>query len=366
MARGRGRALQAVMDPIRRFASPAFETRPPDIRNAHLIPAAAHAAMAPAWTQRHHPARTVVMTAHEGAYTMGEGLAFDAAGAVIPATVTQHSPAEIAAAAAVLQGARATGIIPTLPGSSLLCAKRGAANYGHWLYEMLPIAALSADMLRSGAWHALVPGAAEPLATVVRDGFDLLGLPPARILTPAPQRCERLLVMEGLTAHGGTISPLVAGVLSGLAQPVAPGGADRVWVCRAGAARSLWNEAEVTRVLAGLGWTIARPGAMRFAEQIALFRGARRIAGVMGAGLANLAFAAPGAHVTAFAPASMPDTFFYLLSELCGHEYVEVRCHHGPQAGLDPWDAALVLSLPDVLVHVGLKPNRLETGSCPP
>jgi hypothetical protein len=41
------------------------------------------------------------------------------------------------------------------------------------------------------------------------------------------------------------------------------------------------------------------------------------------------------------------------LSELCGHDYVEVRSPQAEkQVGRAPWDGSLVLSLPDILAYL--------------
>lgn len=348
--------VEAAADDVAlRVPSRAFATCPPAVRNRALVPAAVLDQMSFAWDSRAYPARDVTLRRVRDAFVLGEGLVFDRSLAVVPASVTQHSPAEVDAAAARLKAAEAAGGIPTLPGTTLLCAKRGAANYGHWMYEMLPVAWLGRARLRAGEWRALVPGEGGRLGAVIRDALDLLGVPPAQVATaaPAPQRVEEILIVEGLTAHGRYISPLVADCLADLAGGIAPGGAERLWVSRAGESRSFWNEAELCAVLAGSGWTVCRPGELPLREQIRLFKGARHIAGVAGAGLANLAFAAPGARVTSFTPAAMPETFFWLLSELCGHDYREIRSpqaekHVGPAA----WDGSLVLGLPDVLAYL--------------
>jgi capsular polysaccharide biosynthesis protein len=344
----------AADDEALRVPSPAFTTRPPVVRNRALVRAAVLDAMAFAWDSRAYPARDVTLRRVRDAYVLGEGLVFDRNLAVVPASVTQHSPAEVEAAAARLQ-AVATGGIPTLPGTTLLCAKRGAANYGHWMYEMLPVAWLGRAQLRAGEWRALVPWAEGRLASAIRDSLDLLGVLPGQVATasPAPQRVEEVLIVEGLTAHGRYISPLVADCLADLAGGIAPGDAGRLWVSRAGGSRSFWNEPELCAVLAGAGWTVCRPGELPLREQIGLFKGARHIAGVAGAGLANLAFAAPGARVTSFMPAAMPETFFWLLSELCGHDYQEIRSPQAEkQVGPSAWDGSLVLGLPDVLAYL--------------
>lgn len=335
-----------------RVPSPGFTTRPPVVRNRTLVPAAVLDQMAFAWNSRAYPARDVVLRRVQNAYVLGEGLVFDQDFAVVPASVTQHAPAEVDAAAARLRAAAAAGGIPTLPGTTLLCVKRGAANYGHWMYEMLPVAWLGRTQLRAGEWRALVPGAEGRLGAAVRDALGLLGVPPGQVATlaSAPQHVEEILIVEGLTAHGRYISPLVVDCLADLAGGIAPGDAERLWVSRAGESRSFWNEAELCAVLAASGWTVCQPGRLPLREQVRLFKGARHVAGAAGAGLANLAFAAPGARVTSFTPAAMPETFFWLLSELCGHDYREIR---SPQAerkvGYTAWDGSLVLGLPDVL-----------------
>jgi len=237
----------------------------------------------------------------------------------------------------------------------LLCAKRGAENYGHWIYEMLPVAWLGRAQLRAAAWRALAPPGTGRLTAVIQDSFELLDVSSDQVATTAatPQHVDEILIIEGLTSHGHYISPLVVDCLTDLGRQIPAVDAERLWVSRAGDSRSLWNEAELCAVLAGSGWTICRPGEMRLRQQIALFKGARHIAGVSGAGLTNLAFAAPGARITNFAPAGMPETSFWLLSELCGPDYIEVRSPQAEkQVGLNAWDGSLVLGLADILAYL--------------
>lgn len=345
----------AVDDLVLRVPSRASTTRPPVVRNRELIPTAVLEAMSYAWNCRDCAASEVTLRRVQGAYVLGEGLVFDRDLAVVRPSVTQHTPTEVEAAATRLRAAVTAGGIPSLPGTTLLCAKRGAENYGHWIYEMLPIVWLGRAQLRAKEWRALVPGAAGQLAAVIADSLHFMDIPPTQVSTTAftPRRVEEILIVEGLTTHGCYISPLVVDCLTELARTVPAVEAPRLWVSRIGDSRSLWNEAELSAVLAGSGWTVCRPGEIPLRQQIALFKGARHIAGVSGAGLTNLAFAAPGARITSFAPAAMPETSFWLLSELCGHDYVEVR---SPQAekhvGRTPWDGSLVLSLPDILAYL--------------
>ena len=101
------------------------------------------------------------------------------------------------------------------------------------------------------------------------------------------------------------------------------------------------------------GWQVVNPGALPFRKQIALFKGAAKICGVMGAGLANLLFATPGARVELITPAGMPDTFFYLISQLRQLRYRETRCVTGPSVGPMPWDGAVVQTLSELMATVG-------------
>ncbi|MBC7799803.1 MAG: hypothetical protein H7Z10_04210, partial [Gemmatimonadaceae bacterium] len=156
-------AMVEPQDLVRRIPSRRFATRAPVVRNAHLIPPAAQDAMAYAWGTRDYPPRDVTIHRVPGAFVLGEGLVFDHTGVVVRPTITQHSPAEVDAAEALLHAAMTTGAIPFIPGTTLLCAKRGAVNYGHWLYEMLPVAALGLAELQAGAWRAMVPHASGPL-----------------------------------------------------------------------------------------------------------------------------------------------------------------------------------------------------------
>ena len=344
----------AAADLVLRIPSPAFTTHPPDVRNPGLVPAAVKDAMAYAWGSRHYGARDVTVRRMRDVYVVGEGLVFDRNGVVVRPSITQHSPAEVDAAAVQVQAAMAENLA-VVSGVTLLCAKRGAANYGHWLYEMLPVAALGLERLQAAEWRALIPQAEGQLAAVFHASLALLGVPLGQVamMGLAPQRFEELLIVEGLTAHGRYVSPLVTECLASLAARVTPGNAPFLWVSRAGDSRSLWNEAEICAVLQGSGWNICRPGTMSFVQQVALFKGARHIAGVGGAGLVNLVFAASGARITNFMPAAMPDTLFWLLAELCGHEYVEVRSPHPDKiVGLNAWDSSLVLTLPDVLAYL--------------
>ena len=338
---------------VHSVSTPEYRTEPPQVRNAGLIPPTVRGMMAAAWDQRTVAANSVTVHRLTRCIVAGEGLVFDQDMRVLRHTLSAYADDAVAAVAAQIRQAAAAGTVRHLPGTTMVCKKRGVGNYGHWMAEMLPAAFVGLPWAAS--WRFLVPRDAEALGQVIRASLGLLGITEANWLEcgDEPVLCDEVLVVCGLGNHGVSMSPVVMECLDRVGAMVSPGYAERVWVSRAGAHRALWNESEVETVLTAAGWHIAHPGRIALLDQIALFKGARRIAGVAGAGLANLAFALPGASVTCFMPAAMPDTFFWLLSGLRGVHYHEVRCLTAQKAhGISPWDAHLVMSLPDVLAHL--------------
>ena len=354
-SRARTPVTEASPDPgevVLEAASPGYATTPPLVRDAGLIPAAVQAMMAPTLAIRHYPAGSVRVRRFRDVYVVGEGVLFDGALRLVACSRTQHTAGEVAFQRDRLAAALAAGPLAQDSGTTLLCQKRGMDNYGHWLIELLPMAYLVLDRLRRGEWSVLAP--LGPMHAVVAEGLARLGVPAAqvRFADGTPRHLDEALVVDGLTMHGVTVSPLVMAAMDALAAGVAAGPDERIWVDRTGRNRTLWHGRAVAAILAESGWRVIRPETMTLTEQIAAFKGARHIAGVAGAGLTNLVFAAPGARVTAFMPAEMPDTFFWLLCNLRGHAYKEVRSRQGDGAYPARWEAALVLDVAEVLAEL--------------
>jgi capsular polysaccharide biosynthesis protein len=333
--------------------APGFSAPPPDIAHAELIPPPIRDAMSTAWHWGEYGPATVTLHHLENVTVADEGLVFRDGHDLVEASITQHTPDEIGFARAAI--AAMDGTAP-LTGLHVLCVKRGATNYGHWLAEMLPMALL-AHRLLGPAVRFIVPRHGGALGDTIRDSLLLAGIGPDQIvkLGVTPCRVQDLVMVQGLSLHGLYLSPLVAELLQELAAPVAPYDPGcRIWASRVGAPRCLWRERDLGTILHMTGWQVVNPGALPFRAQIALFKGAALAAGVMGAGLANLLFAAPGARAEVLAPAPMPDTFFYLISRLRGLRYRETRCPISTPTGPTPvWDGGLVKTLPEVLAILG-------------
>ena len=336
--------------------SPGFEAPAPDVRNRSIIPAAIAGMMAPSWDAGRFPATSVRFFALHDVFVVGEGLVFDRALNVFGISMTQHGIGEAALARDRVRAAIDGGTVIEQGGTALLCQKRGMTNFGHWLIELLPIAHLALPQMVSGEWRVIVPQVGEPLDAVLRDSMAMIGVPAGAVVASdgAPRHVETLIVAHGLTFHGLTVSPLVMDCMDTVMAGIEADPAQALWVSRLALVRRLWNEPEVERVLRHMGWRVISPGEMAFRAQVAAFKGAARVAGVHGAGLTGVVFAAAGTPVTSFAPAAMPDTFFWLLTTLRRQRYVEVRAPHDRGwHGVAAYDAALVLSLPQVFSEVG-------------
>ena len=178
---------------------------------------------------------------------------------------------------------------------------RKLRNFGHWLLDGVPqIVAL--DALAPDAVF-LLP---DPLKAVYRSTLGLLGISDERLRpwTGSPVSCSRLLLLED-DARGGGGRPLSALLQTRRRFLERAGHRDgpvtrRLYVSRRDAKRHRrWvdNEPEVEALFASRGFEIVAMSECPWPEQVRLFSSARVVAGVSGAGLADIIFAPPGAHV---------------------------------------------------------------------
>jgi hypothetical protein len=172
-------------------------------------------------------------------------------------------------------------------------------NFGHWLLDCLPQIAVLAMI-------------APEARVLLHDGYKgfhaatlgLLGIGREQLVAwdGSPVECGRLLAFEsdGRMGGGRPLSPLME-VRRQLAVPSSPPERGRlVYVSRrdAGSARQwVTNEAEVEGLFEARGFEIILMASCPLEEQVRLFREARIVAGVSGAGLSDLVFSAPDTHV---------------------------------------------------------------------
>lgn len=338
-------APEAAGTLVQQLVSPAFTLPPPRLDNQEVIPPDVRAACDAAWNHGPYAPRPVTFRLFRDVIVAAEGLAFTADLRLIAGTERGYRPEEIVAVRELVASAGAQRPLPLVEGTCLLCVKRGVEKYGRWLLEMFPGAVLGWENLGFPDLRFIVPRLPGQLGAVIADGLRLLGIEgeTAVPLDGAPTRVARLVVIDGLTAHGGYMSPLAVAAVRRAVADIAPGADRALYLPRLATGHRLFrDEAAIVARAREAGFRAFDPGAASFAEQVAAFAGAQRIAGVMGAALTNIVFAPPGAEVTVFAPANMADTSFWFIAGQCGLRYREVRCAlAGPSSGEMPWDGPL-------------------------
>lgn len=242
------------------------------------------------------------------------------------------------AAARLLLGGGATvaADVVTVTVDEPLVLLGGCRNYYHWLFDHLPRLRLLAGRPDLDGLPLLV----NAVPTVFqRDSLAACGIAPTR-LRPYPDAaiiaCRTLWLphVPGRTfrANGSpdwwapTLTPdVVRWVRGALAPAAVPRPSRRLFLSRRDAAtRRCLNEDEIQEIARRHGYEVVEPGTLSLAGQIALFTEAERVAGIHGAGFANIVFAPPGCRVLEFVGAVKPPAFYETLSALCGHSYRRV------------------------------------------
>ncbi len=99
----------------------------------------------------------------------------------------------------------------------------------------------------------------------------------------------------------------------------------RIYVSRQDApTRHILNQSEIDEVLRRHGYEAVTLAGMTLAEQVALFAGAECVAGVHGAGLANIVFARQPITLVEILPPLAATAAYWLTAQALGHRYLPV------------------------------------------
>jgi hypothetical protein len=211
--------------------------------------------------------------------------------------------------------------------------KRKLRNVGHWLLDCLPHM-LALDPLAPHALFLLPPLPAE----VHWESLALVGVPRERVLTwdGGPVACDRLLVQEteGRIVRGRPLPALLAMRRRALASAPGPSrGHRRIYISRRDATSSRqWvaNEREVEALFEQRGFELLVMAGMSLEQQMWVFREAQVVAGVSGAGLADILFANPGTHVITL----LSDSLIRWYADQAGTRSRWVRAKSAPLSAL--------------------------------
>lgn len=189
-------------------------------------------------------------------------------------------------------------------------------NYSHWVTAHLPKLLLARN---AGAGDAIVlPPERMPAmdASIRALGFDPGVLPTFDV--GRPLRVDELTII-GTDRFRPELLRLVPEYLR--LHEVGPPWR-KIYVSRRRAGRRrLVNEEALWALLASVGFERVEMEALTFTDQLRLMRETAVLCGLHGAGLANLLFCPPGAHLVEIADPGFPNPNFYALAAALGHHY---------------------------------------------
>ncbi|GJE66058.1 hypothetical protein LNAOJCKE_3272 [Methylorubrum aminovorans] len=208
--------------------------------------------------------------------------------------------------------------------TTVLLTQEWDENYGHWIVEGLPRivqAGETVDLRRVRVVLNDHPG----MRTVYLDSLAPFGIAPEQAIWLGRRevRFRELVYPTPVTVQPWVKSPLILKAAARLRTAMGDGdGPARLYVSRnRWGRRRLINEAEVEALLAERGYRTVHPETLSFRDQVALFAGAERVVGAMGAALANILFAPDGLRLLAMTNRDMIDDFFFDLTSLKGGGY---------------------------------------------
>lgn len=180
----------------------------------------------------------------------------------------------------------------------------GFPNYGHFLYDGLPLVHQVMSVLR-GPRPVIVGPPLRPWQRAILEALDLAG---SYRPLQSPVLFRKLVTSSLISLHVPYPTRFIRPMLDTLrfrlgAAATAPG--RRVFISRAShdAKRSLTNRAAVEECFARHRFEIVRPEELSFVQQVRLFSTCAVVAGESGAGLGNIAFCDPGTRVLEIQPA---------------------------------------------------------------
>ncbi len=192
-------------------------------------------------------------------------------------------------------------------------------NHSHWLLQTLPQLRLFQQAGVRPAKLVVQPS----IRPYQRETLRLLGWNDRDILVRSPD--SPIIFRELYVGYvdGGLVPDDTIFAALRKACPPRKGSPEKLYVSRLDArdVRRFLNEDRLIERVQQLGYTVVTPSVLGASEEIALFGGARVIAGPLGAGLYNALFAEAGATVVALSDPNYVMTWLQQVAALRGHRY---------------------------------------------
>jgi len=199
-------------------------------------------------------------------------------------------------------------------------------NYYHWLIYSLPrVIAIN----ESGYKEPLILPAWIPGSDYIRASLGFLGheIESIQRLSSPVTTFNRLIVADGGFPSPHLFARLRSKIISHTSScTTAKTLGSKLYISRSGAARRrINNESDVSQLCKNAGINAIKSEEFSFAQQVQIFRNARLLVGMHGAGLANMLWMEPGSHVIEISGSREVFPHYYQLALTLGHHYWLVK-----------------------------------------
>lgn len=207
--------------------------------------------------------------------------------------------------------------VAAVPGRQHLLLKSAwDTNYGHWLVDTLSRLQLGEGIGLEDRPLFVVNKQTAGMQKVVEDSLAMAGYGPEDMVVHdfEPRRYESLAILGSLSMHPAVKSTRAMDHLADLTSEIPAGDVERIYLSRnTYSRRRLLNEDLLWPLFERRGFQRVTPESLSLREQVSLFRGARVVAGNLGAAFSSLAFSPDGVQAIALTTPAMEHDFFYDL-----------------------------------------------------
>lgn len=210
----------------------------------------------------------------------------------------------------------------------LILSRYGHGTWGHWLGEILPIAAVVEDRFPCRFRYAVPRHGAGPYTEVMIQSLAAYGIETDRIVWLRQDRAHRLLHAWAMTPVWSDHAPHPAAMRalrSSLRCARSEGHAKLALLRQDWTTRAVANIEQVEGVLRAEGFHITDMAGRPFADQVNAFHCAEIVFGILGSGLTGLAYSPDLVRVVAASPSGFSDRFFYALVQERRGRWAEVK-----------------------------------------
>jgi hypothetical protein len=229
--------------------------------------------------------------------------------------------------------------------SACFCLEIWSGNYFHWLIFVLP-RILYLKTILGDQFPPLLMSDHLEIPLVVETSLDLIGI---RKEDCASIHHGKVSVKE---LYFPVMSRFDRSMLASLRLKLTESfesdlhKSDFIYVSRKKAnKRRCSNETEVETCLENFGFTTIHAEAFTFSEQIQIFKNARIVCGLHGAGLSNMLFMADRAQVIEIGNKSDPSPLFYSLANALNLDYWYVEATLGTDSSKDIGNANINVNI---------------------